>query len=169
MTDSDIKEIFAQFKRRFTLTIIIGITIFLVILGSIFIYYQGEQSKPSLPEAGVPSSFPNVATPGVLYNLAGKVEKLEEGIIVFEAIVPQIDEKNQLLSKKETRKAIITSNTSFSRLVIATQQETGLKKSEENQIDFEDLKVGDYIEVSANQNISKLTEFEAIKVRVLPF
>lgn len=170
MPDSDIKEIFARFKRRFVLVIIIGIAIILIILGSIFFYYyQEKQSKPSLPEAGVPSSVPNVATPGILYNLAGKIEKLEGETIVFEAIVPQIDERNQLLSKKETRRAIVTSNTSFIRLITAAQQESGAGTSQENQIGFKDLKIGDYIEVISGQNISQAMEFEAVKVRVLPF
>ena len=169
MPNSDIKEIFAQFKRRLTLTIIIGITIFLVILGSIFVYYQIKQKESSSLKPGVPSSVPNVATPGILYNLAGKIEKLEGETIVFEAIVPQIDERNQLLSKKETRRAIVTSNTSFIRLITAAQQESGAGTSQENQIGFKDLKIGDYIEVISGQNISQAMEFEAVKVRVLPF
>jgi hypothetical protein len=169
MTDSDIKGIVSQFKRRFILTIIIGIMMFLVILGSIFLCYQGKRKESSSLKPGVPSSVPNVATPGVLYNLAGKIEKLEEGVIIFEAIVPQIDERNQLLSKKETRRAIVTSNTGFSRLIIATQQESGAETSKENQIDFKDLKIGDYIEVISSQNISQAMEFEATKIRALPF
>lgn len=169
MSNSSIKEIITQFKRRFVLTIIIGIVIILIVIGGAFFYYQKKQKESSPPKPGVSSSVPNVSIPGVLYNLAGRIEKIEGEAIVFEAIIPQIDERNQLISKKETRRAIVTSDTSFIRLITAAQQEAGLGVSQENQITFKDLKIGDYIEVISSQNISQLIEFEAVKIRVLPF
>jgi len=146
------------------------ISIIIIFIGLLFyIYYQAKliEVKPSAPEDETPSEIPKVTTPRVLHNLVGTIKEFEENTIIFEAIISQVDEKNQLISKKEMRKAAIDPTTEITYLTFTIHEETGKKIPKELKITFEDLKIGDYIEVLSNENISEKERFEASKIRIL--
>lgn len=170
MPDFKLENILNQLKKRFFLIIVVGLSIFLI-SSAIFISYhrQEKQNEFDLPEAGVPSSVSNVVDASILHNLSGVIKELEEKAVIFEAVVPYIDGDNQLTSKKETRKAFISSNTNLTRLEIVIHEETGSKIPEEKTIDFKDLKIGNNIEVLSGKNIAEAKEFEVTKIRVLPY
>lgn len=168
--DFKFENILNQLRKRIFLTIIVGLSIALIFSAILISHYrQGKQDEFDLPEAGVPSSVSNVNNANILYNLSGIIKELGDKAVVFEAIVPYIDENNQLISKKETRKALISSNTNLTRLEIVIHKETGSEIPEEKPIDFKDLKIGNNIEVLSSQNIAKAEEFEVKKIRVLPY
>lgn len=166
-------------KRGAILTkiIILGIIVILIVLlGSILFsnYYLSKkiaeiesQLRPPQKEEITPES-PKVTLPKVLYNLAGTIQKLEKNSLILEAMIPQVDETGQPVQKSEVRKVIVSPTTKVSRLVFITQEGTDRKVPEETPIIFGNLKIGDYIEVISNQDISEKQEFEVTQIRLLP-
>ena len=161
-----------QLNEKVISRVVVLVVVIIVILGGLF-YYQNKKEETKLPpgESSSETSSENsgVTTPKVLYNLTGIIEEFGENTVYFEADIPQIDEKGQLVSKKEIRKAILEPTTEISRLYFETHRETGKKIPKEIEMDFEDLKIGNEIEVLSNQNIGELQEFKVTKVRVLSY
>jgi len=110
----------------------------------------------------------NIIVPSVIYNLAGLVKEIKESSFVLEASIPQVDQAGKVTQKKEMRKINVTANTRFSHLTFVAQPGTTAKSPLETPMNFNEMKVGDYIEVIASQDISKAQDFEASQVRELP-
>jgi hypothetical protein len=149
------------------------IIIVLLIIGFLFYYnFQNnlEKQKEELQQKQkkeTPSQqTPTITIPKILYNLYGNVQKIEENDIIFEAQIPQIDQNNQGSFGKEIRKIIITPSTEFTKLIFVTDKTTGIQMPTEIKITLKDIKIGNYIEVLSNQNISQAEEFEATKIRI---
>ena len=157
-------------KKLTSTTIIIIVIVACVILGSFILCYLPEK-KPvgpqQPPEEETPAEEEKITTPTVIYNLAGSIEEIRERIIVFEAVIPQIGEGNQLIPKKETRRVLVGLGTEIYSLNYVLHEETGKKIPKETKLSFEDLKVGDYVEVISSENIRDKEEFGATKIRVL--
>lgn len=153
--------------------LIIGlVVVFLIFIGLISSYnYYISQKKvtptPTPVEKETPPETPKITLPKILYNLAGTIQKIDKGSLLFEATIPLLDEKGQPITKTETRKVMITPNTKFTRLTFV-EVEPGRKTPQETLINFRNLKLEDYIEVISNRDISQAEEFEATQIRVLP-
>ncbi len=157
-----------QKNNKRTIMIIGLISIIIILIGLLLCIYLWAKSKdvePLAPEEAS-SEVPEVTTPKVLYNLVGTIKEIEETVIVFEAVVPQVNEKGEIVPKNELRRILISPTTEFTRLTIVTHEETGKQTIKEIKITFKDFKVGDYIEVLSSQNISEEKEFRASKIRI---
>lgn len=115
-----------------------------------------ETYIPPLP------SRPPIELPKVIYNFSGTIAKLEKDAIVFNAEIIGIDEKGEITKTIEPRKANIGSSANIKKLVFVKNSPV------ESAIKLSDLKVGDYIEVISDQDISAALEFSATQVRILP-
>lgn len=104
-----------------------------------------------------------VEIPAALYNHSGKILKLEKNAITFNAELFNIREKNTVKKELQERRALVDDKTKIKRLSF----ENNIVKEEE--IDYKDLKVGDYVEVMATTNIAKAEEFVASKVIMKDF
>lgn len=105
---------------------------------------------------------PPIELPKVLYNLSGKITKVEKDAVIFDAVIFSKDAKGEIASGVEPRKANIDSAVNINRLVFVKNSPI------ESAIKLSDLKVGDYIEVISDQDISDAAEFSVTLVRVLP-
>ena len=158
------------------ITIIGLILIFITLLLSVYFnYYLSKkvfqlelefQKQAALKKEQ--KETPQISLPKVLYNLTGEIKSLEGDTIVFDANIPVMTEDNQLRSKIETRKAIITPNTKITTLTFLQKEGENKKAPVETNISLKELKIGDYIEVISNQDISQKEEFEITQIRVLP-
>ncbi|MCX6761062.1 MAG: hypothetical protein NTZ84_03115 [Candidatus Nealsonbacteria bacterium] len=147
-----------------TIILIAVISILILIIGIFFL--KQKFGLFGQPKTGQEAQ--KIIIPKVLYNLAGLVQELDKNSFILEASIPQLNDSGKPIQKKETRKVNITSATRFSRLTFVSQEgETG-KAPVETPMTFSDIKVGDYIEVIANQDISQALEFEASQARSLP-
>ncbi|KPJ57233.1 hypothetical protein AMJ49_01315 [Parcubacteria bacterium DG_74_2] len=148
-------------------TIVGLIVVFIILIGLISLKLILFKKEAPGPEAETPQEVPKITPPKVIYNLAGTITKIEKDTLSFEATIPQVDEAGQPITKTEMRKAIIAPLTKFTRLTFV-ETEPGRKTPKETQISFKDLKIGDYIEVISNQDISRAEEFEITQIRALP-
>jgi len=151
-------------RPKKTTILIVVVLILLVIFGIIFLKQKfglfGQQKAGQQEQ--------KITIPKVIYNLAGLVQKLEENSFILEASIPQLDQSGKVTQKKETRKINVTADTKFSRLTFVAQPGSTGKSPLETPMTFGEIKVGDYIEVIANQDISQAQDFEATQVRELP-
>lgn len=131
-------------------------------------FKETDAPPPLQEEAEEEKKEPEVDLPKVLYNLSGIIKSTGENFFVMEAFIPELDEDNQLVRRAETRKVFITSETKISRLTFVAGEEEGRRTPKETSITFSSLKAGDSIEVISKKDISKIEEFEAIKVRIRP-
>lgn len=125
------------------------------------------EAKVKLPEEP-PTKVPKITMPEILYNLTGIIQEIERNSIVLEVNIPYVDETNQIAHKIEIRKAIINTDTKFSDMSFIDTEDANRKTIQESEITFQDLKIGDQIEVISNKDIKDKQEFEAVKVRILP-
>jgi regulatory protein YycI of two-component signal transduction system YycFG len=109
-----------------------------------------------------------ITVPKVLYSLAGLVQKVEENSFTLEASIPQIDASGNPVQKKEIRTVKVTPATTFSQLTFVIQEGEAGKVPVEKPMSFSDIKIGDYVEVISDQDISQASEFEASQTRFLP-
>jgi len=149
--------------------IIVLVLIFIVI----FIILIASNLVPKLkapPKEEISPEIPKITQPKVLYNLAGSIKKIDflKESLILEATIIQIDEAGQPIEKTEIRKVIVTPITRFTHLTFVTQEGAERRTPQETSITFKNLKVGDYIEVISNQDISQKEEFEVTQIRVLP-
>ena len=157
-----------QIKKILPVILITLILFFLVIIILFFSFQKGPEVVLS-PEIKVPQKEPpKITLPKIIYNLAGTVKNFDKKSITFEASIPQLDEKGEAITKIEIRTALIAPTTKFTRLSFVTQPETDRQTPLEISITFQDIKIGDYIEVISNQDISQKDEFEATLIRILP-
>lgn len=151
--------------------IIIAILFILCFLFSIIYYFYSFQRKLSQPVEIFESQTQQktkITLPKTLYNLTGEVENYDKNSITFEAKIPQMNEKGEIIRQTEIRRALISTSTIFSKLTFVSEPETGKKIPKEEKISLSEIKIGDQIEVISNQDISSKKEFEVIQVRVLP-
>jgi len=146
-----------------TTILIVVVLILLLIIGIIFL-----KQKLGFGQQKTGQENQKITVPKVIYNLAGLVQKLEENSFILEASIPQLDQSGKVTQRKETRKINVTSGTKFSRLTFVAQPGSTGKSPLETPMTFGEIKVGDYIEVIANQDISQAQDFEASQVRELP-
>lgn len=147
--------------------IIVLILVLIILIGVIATKYYFSQKITSGPPEKEPPPKEEIKLPKTIYNLAGAIQKLEQNALLFGATINQLDQNGQLVQRIETRKAIITQTTKLTSLTF-TETEPGRKTPKETPITFKDLKLGDYIEVISNRDISQAEEFEATQIRVLP-
>lgn len=140
-------------------------------------FYKNQQINPTVVE-NIKSQqeiqqkdmqeIPKVTMPKSLYNLIGLIQSIEGNSIILEAKIPYVNEVNQIVNKIETREAIVNPETDFSRIIFEDTEDTGRKTIQKSEITFEELKVGDQIEVIARKDIKNKQEFEVVSVRILP-
>lgn len=150
--------------------IVIGVAvIFTIIVSLIFLDYYSKKLSELMPltKKEITEELPKVTVPKILYNLTGSVQKLNSGSFLFEATIFQPYEKEQPSKITEMRKVLVTPVTKFCRLTFVVQEGTNTKTPQETPLKFQDLKLGDYVEVISNQDISQAEEFEATQVRIL--
>ncbi|MCX6764251.1 MAG: hypothetical protein NTU58_00895 [Candidatus Nealsonbacteria bacterium] len=145
--------------------------IFLLIIFSLYFLNKNEQKKTIPPiseeEKNQTQAMPKINVPAVLYNLFGTVEKIEEGKIIFKATIPQFDENNKDISRKETRKIILTPSTEIKSLVFLLDKLTGKTMPTEVKMSLEDIKIGDYVEVVSSKDIKNSESFEVKKITII--
>jgi len=105
---------------------------------------------------------PEIILPKVLYNLSGKITKIEKSAVTFNATISSKDSKGEIVSGVESRKANIDSSTVIKRLTFVKNSPV------ESEMKLGDLKINDYIEVVSGQDISVAKEFSVTLIRVLP-
>ena len=152
-------------KKNIVIILILILIVIIVLISTK--YYFSQKRTPSISEEEAPEEEQKIILPKILYNLTGVIHELNKGSLLFEASIPQIDENGQPVEKTETREAKITQLTKFTQLTFI-ETEPGRKIPKETPITFQDFKIGDYIEVISNQDISQAEEFEATQIRILP-
>lgn len=160
-----------DFKKIIKIVAVI-VGIFIISLVSIHLYFsyilKGKVSVlPFSPSQKTATPTPKITLPKILYNLTGSILKLENNTVFFDAGIPQIDENGQPVQKREQRTALITPTTKFSSLTFVNQEGSDKKTPLETPLTFKDLRVGDFIEVISNRDISQTAEFEITQLRVL--
>ncbi|MBU3925484.1 hypothetical protein KJ854_06185 [Patescibacteria group bacterium] len=153
-------------KSIFVLSVL---SIILIIALSFFVLQfsgngnDGNNSGNNPAEIAAPArKTPEVILPKVLYNLSGKITEIEKGAVTFSATIFSKDSKGGIVSDIESRKANIDSATNIKRLFFVKNSPV------ESAIKLSDLKVGDYIEVISDRDISDSAEFPATVIRALP-
>lgn len=157
-----------QIKKILLAVLITSILLFLIVIILFFFFKKGPEVFLSPGVEAPQKEAPEITLPKILYNLAGPVKNFDKKSITFEASIPQLDEKGEAIAKIEIRKALITSATKFTHLTFVAQPGTNSQTPLETSITFQDIKIGDYIEIISNQDISQKEEFEATQIRVLP-
>lgn len=116
------------------------------------------------------SNQEKIILPKVIYSLAGTIKEInwQENYIMFEVLIPESEKDNQIVYRKEIRKVLVTPDTKINKLIFLVD-ENNKKTIQEAPLSFKDLKLKDYIEAIANQDISTLQEFSAVQIRVQPY
>ncbi len=146
-------------KKNITFISILSFIIILIciVLVGLMIYFKTTQKTVPQPETPIISKEPEkpkTTLPKALYNLAGEIQKIEKEAIFFEATIPQLDNAGNSIQKKFTSLTFV-------------EVEPGKKSPQDKPITFQDLKIGNYIEVVSNHNIAELQEFEVTQIRLL--
>ncbi|MFA6096460.1 MAG: hypothetical protein WC788_02425 [Candidatus Paceibacterota bacterium] len=101
-----------------------------------------------------------IIVPKIIYNLSGKITKIDGNTIVFNAEMYNVDEEGVRTVREEERKAIVNPQTKVSSLTFVNRTPV------EKNIRLSDLKPGDYIEAISSSDISKADDFLAAKIVV---
>lgn len=162
-------------KEKFIKLVIVNSMLFLLILTVIsfaVFFVDGGMKNLNKSRTGLPSASPSpspvlpkqkeVALPKVLYNLSGKITKLDNNAIIFNAEIISLNSNKEIVKTIESRKALVGSSAKFSRLSFVNNSPI------ETKIELKDFKEGDYIEAISSKDISKAAEFTATQVRILP-
>lgn len=112
-------------------------------------------------------STSKIIIPEEIFNLSGVIMEIKNDSLIFDAKIPYLDESGIAMSKNESREAIIGVNTELKKMSIIAKEGTNKKTVQETNMNFSELKVGDYIEAIARENIKDLVEFEAAKIRIM--
>ena len=156
-------------KKFILITVVILIVV--IALGALSYYSKKEEpingTNPPPQKEEEPKASSPATVPDVLHNLRGAIKEFDGGNIVMEAEIPQVDENGKLILLAEIKKVLITSDTKITSLSFVIHEPTGKKIPREEDIRFNDLQIGDYIEVLSGQNIRIEKEFEVSKVRIL--
>lgn len=105
---------------------------------------------------------PEIKLPEVIYNLSGKITKIEKDAVTFDAAISVKNPAGEIVSDAEPRRAIVGPATNIKKLTFVKNSPV------ESMINFADLRVGDYIEVISSQDINTATEFTATQIMILP-
>jgi len=165
-----------EVKRKNNNIIYLIVAVFFLFLAILFSYYfvsEVKKVKMALETSrnGLPSDFPTlnkIHTPKVLYNLAGLVEEKGGEYLMLEATIPQIDEEGRVFKRTETRTILIGEDTKFSRLAFVSQEGSDRRVPQKTSITFAQIRIGDYVEVISNRDVSKSQEIYASQIKILP-
>jgi len=164
-----LREYFPSKNLPKVIGLIMVIFLFALSLTSIpYLYFQtgDEMQSVKIEKKEDPNKM---VLSSVIYNLVGTVQSVDEDSFILEASVYHAGEKGQITQTKEERKVNITPDTRISRLTFIPKQGSDeIKQPSETLMSFEDIEVGDYMEVISDQDISVAQEFEAIRARFLP-
>lgn len=166
-------------NKDFTIERIIKIILVLSALNVVFIlalsFFVFQFIEMNRPVAGTISGVggktgeavnfpvqPKIELPKVLYNLSGKITGIEKDAVIFNAAVLVKGSGGEIVGDAESRKANIGPVTVIKRLAFIKNSPV------ESVINFTDLKIGDYVEVISDQDISTAAEFQATRVTILP-
>jgi len=101
-----------------------------------------------------------IIVPKVIYNLSGRITKIDGNTIVFGAEMYDVGEKGDRSVREEERMAIVNPQTKISILSFVDRSPVDKK------INFSDLKTGYYVEIISSSDISGAEEFVAAQIRV---
>lgn len=146
-------------KAKLPLIIVIIVVIALVVVAIVIGMSKKEGEEGTQGEA-----FKDVEIAKEIYGFSAEIKEINDKALTLESYVPLADEKAEPV--KGIVKAKITDNTKIVKLVFPKQITEGTEavQPEETEMKFEDLKVGDKINISATNNVSENikngTEFE---------
>lgn len=118
--------------------------------------HETVENKENFPDQ------PKIYLPAAVFNLAGKIIQIEDDSIVFNASIQSKDEKGNIVSDAELRKANINPATIVKQLTFVKNSPV------EKNIKLSDLKKGDYIEAVSDKNIISASEFNATQILLIP-
>ena len=101
-----------------------------------------------------------IIVPKIIYNLSGKITKIDGNTVVFNAEIYNVDEEGVRTVREEERRAIVNPKTKLSSLTFINRAPV------EKDIRLGDLNPGDYIEAISSSDISKANDFLAAKIVV---
>lgn len=101
-----------------------------------------------------------VVVPQDVYNLSGKILKIDGNTIIFNAEIYGVDEKGERTVRNEQRSAIVNAQTEINGLLFVNRSPV------KEKLKFSDLKAGDYVDIVSDVYIGKLQEFLAKRITV---
>ncbi|OGZ32039.1 MAG: hypothetical protein A2V69_02030 [Candidatus Portnoybacteria bacterium RBG_13_40_8] len=149
--------------------LIIGIIILIAV--AIILYFIGYTAGKGSLESTI-SQYKKlldyyVLVPEEIFSISGQITKIEGNALSVEAT---IEDRYKLPSEweKKTMKALISNETKITKLKpIDPNQESSADSPIVTEVGFSVLKVGDYITVTAKENIKNKTEFIAKEINVI--
>lgn len=129
------------------------------------IFWKNEGTKEigsDKPDAKPVPVQEKIIVPKVIYNLSGKIKKIDGNTIVFNAEIFSVDEKGERSVLEEERRAIVNSQTKVSSLSFVDR--SPVKK----EIKPSTLKPGDYVDILSGSDISNAEEFLASQITLKP-
>jgi len=148
----------------------VGMLIVLIIVIIVALSFSFEETQAPVigGEEEEKKEEPEITLPKVLYNLTGTIKSIGNNAFAFDATIPQLDENKQVFTTVETRSVLISADTKINRLTFVAKEGSKNKNPVETAITFAALKIGDYVEVVSNQDISDKKEIRATRIRILP-
>lgn len=101
-----------------------------------------------------------IIVPKVIYNLSGRISKIDGNTVIFNAEIYSVDEKGARSVREEERRALVNYQTKFSSLSFVNRSPV------DKIIKLSDLKPGDYAEILSSSDISNAKEFLATQIRI---
>ena len=109
--------------------------------------------------------------PTEIFSLVGRIKSIDGGALTLEVPVLAIDKPLEIGQRVEIRKVLVSNETKVTEIIaksippdINSLLEGRAPLTEERTLAFNNLQVGDQVEVSARENILAKKEFEATKV-----
>lgn len=149
-------------KAKLPLIIVIIVVIALVVVAIVIGTPKKEGEEGTQGEAV--KSFKDIEIAKEIYGFSAEIKEINDKTLTLESYVPLADEKAEPV--KGIVKAKITDNTKIFKLIFPkeTTKNTEPVQPQEIEMKFEDLKVGDKINIGATNNVSENikngTEFE---------
>lgn len=164
MKSNDQKAAIFYLLKNLLLVLAVALIVSIVTDSGIFKKNDGanEQSNSDKSDTKPIPVQEKIVIPEDVYNLSGRILKIDGNTIIFNAEIYGVDEKGERIVRNEQRLAIVNAQTEISTLVFVNRSPVTKK------INFSDLKSGDYVDIISDTYIGKLQEFLAKKVRVKP-
>jgi len=107
--------------------------------------------------------------PNEIFQTSGEIKSIDKDIITLEIVSLQERRLPGIEPKKEIKKVITSTDTEiikidFSAFTIPSKSKTLPLGPKEIQLEFSDLKVGDYISVTSLENIKNKESFNASRI-----
>lgn len=160
----------STFESKKFIIITVVILIIVIALGALSYYSQKDDQVDNIqppPKENNEQETPDIVAPSVLHNLRGTIKEFDEGNIIMEAEIPQVNQGGELISLVEIKKVLITPDTKIVKQSFGIHEPTGKKIVQEEDLVFGSLQVGDSIEVLSGENLRTEKEFEVSKIRLL--